>query len=661
LTITVTGVVRALSLIGLALLSATVLVAEEVTLSPSPAGPQPVGTVVTWTATLHDAAPGTYEYQFSVGPAAGPAAIVQDFGNANSFKWAFSQTEGTFKVSVVVQNVATTPYSVINTVSQAFVVTSRLHNGHDTVTTTANPLVALFSATTCVDRDQIRVRFNQVGSSVSQTTNPIPCSPTNSANFYIAGMYQNSQYQMRHEILSPAGTIVHIGEARMFTTGSIPSSVTFPTTNVVTPAVPLSSVTAPILLHGYLFGDTQTATDLSGNVLWYYPNKVGLLTRTEAGGKMLFINPHSTNLYQNTLFEMDLAGNVTLQTNTVRMNEQLAQMTDPISGSPRRLITQFDHEARRLPNGNIVVKGVDEMLVTNAAQCGTNSKGKPKTCNVIGAQVLVLNPNLQLIWAWDAFDFLNINRPATLGEVCKQGANGCPTFFLAPLANDWLHMNAIQLTADGNILASLRHQDWVLKINYANGTGDGSVIWVMGDDGNSPLAPAGSSYFTMINPPAPPAGSACTTPLQLQEYAWFSHQHDANFQSGGETVFEAMDNGDFRIAACDTNGDSRGYVLSVDEINMTVTPILTQDLGYYSKGLGSAELIPGTSNYHFELGQIQRLATVSSQSMEIDPLTTPASTAFGMFEPDTQTYRSFRMQDLYTPAPPDQNTPAPPQ
>ncbi len=417
--------------------------------------------------------------------------------------------------------------------------------------------------------------------------------------------------------------------------------------------MPPSSTTAPILLHGYILNELTTATDLSGNVIWYYHRPVGALTRWEEGGRMFIYNSHSTNLYNNVVEEIDLAGNITLQTNANRINEQLALMTGP-NGLPRRPITQFDHEIRRLSNGDIVVKASSEMVVyNNAKQCGSQSyMGMANSCDVLGMQVLVLDPNLQIIWAWDAFDFLNISRRANLHEKCVQGQGGCPVFFLDTIANDWVHGNSIQLTADGNFLLSLRHQDWVIKINYANGTGDGSVIWVMGYDDNSPLAPTGANFFTMNNPPSPPAGSTCTTPVQLQEYAWFSHQHDANFQPfdlNGQEVFTILDNGNLRIAKCDTNGDSRGYVLNVDETNMTVIPLLAQDLGYYSTGLGTAEVIPGTSNYHFELGQTRRLPTVSSESMEVTP---QGITAFEMNETNVQTYRSYRMQDMYTPPAP---------
>lgn len=169
MTKTISGHLRTLGLIGLALLSTSALASISVTLSPSPAGPQPVGTIITWTATVSDTTPGTHEYRFTVGPAAGPFSVVRDFNLANTFPWAFSQTEGTYKVRVVVQNTSnqTSAYAAVN-----FVVTFRRLNGLDAVTPTANPLVALFSGPPCDIHNTIRIRFNLLGSSVSQTLRP---------------------------------------------------------------------------------------------------------------------------------------------------------------------------------------------------------------------------------------------------------------------------------------------------------------------------------------------------------------------------------------------------------------------------------------------------------------------------------------------------------
>ena len=66
--------------------------------------------------------------------------------------------------------------------------------------------------------------------------------------------------------------------------------------------------------------------------------------------------------------------------------------------------------------------------------------------------------------------------------------------------------------ADGNILLSERSQDWVLKVNYGNGQGDGHLIWRMGPFGD----------FTILNPPPTQCGDPNVFP-------WFTHQHDAAF------------------------------------------------------------------------------------------------------------------------------------
>ena len=100
MTKTISGLLQSLCLIAVAGLSTSAFATISVTLSPSPSGPQPVGTVITWTATVSDTAPGTHEYRFSVGPAGGPLAIVSDFSLAHTLQWAFSQTEGTYKVKV---------------------------------------------------------------------------------------------------------------------------------------------------------------------------------------------------------------------------------------------------------------------------------------------------------------------------------------------------------------------------------------------------------------------------------------------------------------------------------------------------------------------------------------------------------------------------------
>ena len=46
---------------------------------------------------------------------------------------------------------------------------------------------------------------------------------------------------------------------------------------------------------------------------------------------------------------------------------------------------------------------------------------------------------------------------------------------------DWTHSNAIVYNpADGNLMLSIRHQSWIVGIDYRDGAGAGDVLWVPG-------------------------------------------------------------------------------------------------------------------------------------------------------------------------------------
>ena len=57
---------------------------------------------------------------------------------------------------------------------------------------------------------------------------------------------------------------------------------------------------------------------------------------------------------------------------------------------------------------------------------------------------------------------------------------------------------------DDDLIVSLRTQDWVIKIDYADGTGNGHIVWKLG---------AGGNFKAIANTPNP----------------WFSHQHDVRY------------------------------------------------------------------------------------------------------------------------------------
>jgi len=285
-------------------------------------------------------------------------------------------------------------------------------------------------------------------------------------------------------------------------------------------------------------------------------------------------------------------------------------------------VIDFNHEFIRLPNGYSALIAHNEALYTNA------QGGTPKApVDILGDEVLVLDNNWNIVWTWNAFDWLPVSRAAVLGEKCAPKINngGCP-IKLAKVANDWLHGNSLDYDAtDGNIVMSLRHQDWVIKIAYRNGTGDGHVVWTMGYQGD----------FAMLNTP------------QISS-PWFSHQHDVGFATtGAPRMMTLFDNGNTRHAT-EPSAHSRGQALSVDETALTVDILQNEDMGYYSSAYGTAQLLPN-GNLWYTAGLIPTPKPgtgFSTRAVEVVPQADATGTlAFSVIY-ERETYRILRLAAL---------------
>jgi arylsulfate sulfotransferase len=553
-------------------------------LSPSAGAPQPVGTTVIWTASGTDSNSGTLEYRFSVQAPEEAFAVVRDFSPSNSFEWTPGEREGSYNIQVTVRNALTK-----ETAQEAAVydVSSRVTGESPVVSSTSNPLVALYSAPECA-AGSMRVRFWRTGDFSSKTTPWKSCRPGVSMNFYVAGMLAASQYSMRHEVSSDPAAPIDAGPTMSFVTGTPPPGL-FPATAVLT--APQSASAQDVLLHSYAAGPLFSATDLSGRLLWYYDRSIWYALRPSEGGTMLvFMGPQ-------TLREIDLAGNTLRETSAKAVSDQLLAL-----GAPA--IVSIHHEARRLPDGRTVVLAGTERVMSDVQG--------PGPVTIVGDMIIVLDQDWQVAWWWNSFDHLDVTRKAILDEKCPAL---CET--TAPVANDWLHSNAVGYSpADGNLLLSIRHQDWIIKIDYRDGSGTGDVLWRLGKDGD----------FTIDS----------TDP-----YPWFSHQHDADFELGGSEVISLFDNGNTRQLFPNATGNSRGQVLNIDEAARTVTLQLNVDLGGYSGALGSAQRLTD-GDYHFLAGF---MPGNNGQSIEVRP---DGTISFNL-QTHALTYRSFRMRDLYTP------------
>ena len=269
-----------------------------------------------------------------------------------------------------------------------------------------------------------------------------------------------------------------------------------------------------------------------------------------------------------------------------------------------RPVGAFHHEARELPDGKILTLASVEQVMTDVQG--------PGPIDILGDMIIVLDSNLQVVWAWDTFDHLDVRRKATLEDFCAPGT--CPPLYLSPVANDWLHGNSVQLTPGGSLLFSIRSQDWVVKIDYQNGNGTGNILWRLGKDGD----------FRYIS---------------QDPYPWFSHQHDPQLLADEATLL-VFDNGNTRKND-DPNANSRGQMIFLDEKNRTASLLLNVDMGLYSFALGSAQAL-GDGNYHFDNGF---LPDITSYAVEVDP---QGNSVYALHSA-APAYRSFRMMDLYTP------------
>jgi arylsulfate sulfotransferase len=247
-----------------------------------------------------------------------------------------------------------------------------------------------------------------------------------------------------------------------------------------------------------------------------------------------------------------------------------------------------------------------------------------------------------------------------LKETCGPGSEGCPPTLLlspgniAPLAHDWLHANSLYYwpaPEDGNgtggdIVWSSRDQDSIMKIDYRDGAGTGNILWRMGPPDGDP--PPGDFTFTNTwNDPWP----------------WFSHQHEVGIENGGAGPMTIMDNGNTRVSKAPLglgancapyDCDSRGMALTVDESTLTVTPVVSFDLGSYSQAMGSAQLL-GDGNYFFQnaIVYVPGQQGAFGYSIELSgtgppaPQVGPADVLMDLTGP--QQYRGWQMVSLYDP------------
>jgi len=683
--------------------SATV---QILSMTPSPKSPQAIGKTIAWTVTASDTHVGPLTFQFYVTAPGGAPFMVRDFnvGTPNASTWtspAFTwlptactsvnssgldelscePIEGIYSIEVVAKDFVSGETA---SKTAKFQVTPLVTGSTPVLTPTGNTLVTMFSVPPCAAGSFVRASFQEQSLKTPATiTNKVPCHPGITSNFEIAGVYVNTPYKIFAQTIT--GTKVVNGPTLTYTTGNLPSSISFPTFSQAMPKNANADGALPLVLHnliqlgaGAVYPDV--ATDLLDHIMWYYyPNDTGhsdTLTRPLQNGTFLSIengsawDPAASG--GQFLRQVDLAGNVIRETNTGVLQQELlamgakdAQACSAIA-KPAAIgaacLGEFHHDAIQTlpPTVGSSLPGPFTAVIVDIEKifpAGTQNDTSGLPVDIIGDMIIVLDSNWQAVWYFDTFQHdggapqLDITRAAVMGETCVSGQSGCPPMLLlgtgiAPKAHDWLHANSLYYWpndtfggASKDIVWSSRHQDWVMKVDYQDGSpsATGNILWRMGNDGD----------FTFDNKFSDP-------------WPWFSHQHDVGIEENGAGVMTIFDNGNTRVIAdpplglgsalCQPNDcNSRGMAVNFSETSMTVTPVLSSDLGYYSTAMGSAQLL-SNGDYFFQPAiVILTLNDTVGYSMEVPPTpaTGPTTPLLDMEGPEH--YRGWQMTSMYFP------------
>jgi arylsulfate sulfotransferase len=413
------------------------------------------------------------------------------------------------------------------------------------VSSTTNAQVALYSITPG-SAANVFVEFGP-DTNYGLKTWSLQSAGSGPASILVAGMKANTPYHMR-AVVQFADSAQYTDTDQVFTTTSSDGSQNPPITAATTPGMtPQGGVELLALVSGT---SRPTVTDLVGNVLWTYtggpngivPNPIKLLPN---GHFLINFSAGTADGENSVLQEVDLTGKLIWQMTAADLNKALAAAT--CTGC-NITVTGTHHDFVQLPNGHLIVIAGTQQVVS-----GTT---------VTGDVLIDLDQNHNPVWLWNEFDHLDINRRP----------------YLYP---DWTHTNAVLYSPDdGDLVVSIRHQNWLVKVDYANGNGTGKILWHLGYQGD----------FALIGG---------TDPID-----WFYAQHGPSFatpNTSGTFSLILFDNGDDRVfpsgVTCGTSGEpaclySTVPLLQIDETAMTATVSFHPTAPFYSFFGGNAAILP---------------------------------------------------------------------
>jgi hypothetical protein len=283
------------------------------------------------------------------------------------------------------------------------------------------------------------------------------------------------------------------------------------------------------------------------------------------------------------------------------------------------VLQTFHHDVTPLPNGHWIVLSNELLhLSSKTSPALTNAPAQ----NVLGDVLIDLDENMNPVWAWREFNHLDPNRH--------------PYSF-----PDWTHTNAVIYSPDdGNLLVSIRHQNWIIKVDYRNGAGAGDILWHLGAGGD----------FRLIN--------------GVEPTDWTYAQHGPSFfskETSGIFSLGVMDNGDDRLypasdKTCSPQGElpaaclySTIPIYKINEKAKTATLTFHQKLPrtLYSFFGGITEALANGDVEYDLCGEPAQINFPSNSLVREVQQTSEAKTVWTLQYLTGNFYRAFRVPSLY--------------
>ncbi len=483
---------------------------------------------------------------------------------------------------------------------------------------TGNPQVAQY-AIYLPAPGQISIQFGKTteyGQSTWQARTPSPYGGY--VPIYVAGMLAQTLYHMQAQVTLDNGAS-YTDSDHTCTTGQTPTLAALQ----VTPIAGGNPQPGIQLWNTFLPGNLSSAfaTDLNGNVIWTYTfkhlsaeDRLQSIQLLPNGNMLTMASPATGNntssggtVGSDDVREIDLAGNIVRDLSMTTLDQEMAASNLRDASGNTYSLQYFHHDVLALPNGHW-------LLLTSMVKNCADIPGCTGTDSIIGDVLVDVDQNLIPDWVWNTFDHLDVNRR--------------PMNF-----PDWTHSNAMLYSSDDhNLLLSIRHQNWILKIDYLDGTGSGKILWTLGYQGD----------FTL---------QGATAPTD-----WFYAQHGMNyfsFNTTGDFKLGMMDNGNDRVfptgqvqcppgAAVNPSCYSTMTVLELNENNRTATMLTHYAPGpqYYSYFGGQAQLLENGDT------QVDFCATTKGAIVqELNPQATQVE--WEGSTPNSEQYRVLRLPSLY--------------